>query len=79
MTCQHCLSTSIFKKTAPHFTKTIRPSPVALANVASTNVAPHPFNDLQFLTDVVLLAVLWCLRYKLGFRDVAALSSDRTL
>jgi putative transposase len=32
-----------------------------------------PFNDLQFPTDVVLLAVLWRLRYKLGFRDVAEL------
>ena len=30
-----------------------------------------PFNDLQFPTDIVLLAVLWRLRYKLGFRDVA--------
>ena len=27
-----------------------------------------PFNDLQFSTDVVRLAVLWRLRYKLGFR-----------
>ncbi len=30
-----------------------------------------PYNDLQFPTDVVLMAVLWRLRYKLGFRDVA--------
>ena len=28
-----------------------------------------PFNDLQHPTDVVLLAVLWRLRYKLSFRD----------
>ena len=27
-----------------------------------------PFNDLQFPRDVVLMAVLWRLRYKLGFR-----------
>ena len=32
-----------------------------------------PFNDLQYPTDIVLLAVLWRLRYKLGFRDVAEL------
>ena len=32
-----------------------------------------PFNDLQFPTDIVLLSVLWRLRYKLGFRDVAEL------
>ena len=36
-----------------------------------------PFNDLQFPTDIVLLAVLWRLRYKLGFRDVAELLLQR--
>ncbi len=36
-----------------------------------------PFNDLQFPTDVVLLAVLWRLRYKLGLRDVAELLLQR--
>ena len=36
-----------------------------------------PFNDLRFPTDVVLLAVLWRLRYKLGFRDVAELLLER--
>ena len=30
-----------------------------------------PFNYLEFPTDVVLLAVLWRLRYKLSLRDVA--------
>ena len=32
-----------------------------------------PFNELQCPTDIVLLAVLWRLRYKLSFRDVAEL------
>ena len=36
-----------------------------------------PFNDLQFPTDIVLLAVLWRLRYKLGLRDVAELLGQR--
>ena len=36
-----------------------------------------PFNDLQFPTDVVLMAVLWRLRYKLSFRDVAELLLQR--
>ena len=36
-----------------------------------------PFNDLQFPTDLVLMAVLWRLRYKLGFRDVAELLLQR--
>ncbi len=36
-----------------------------------------PFNDLQYPTDIVLLAVLWRLRYKLSFRDVAELLLQR--
>ena len=36
-----------------------------------------PFNKLQYPTDVVLLAVLWRLRYKLSFRDVAELLLER--
>ncbi len=36
-----------------------------------------PFNDLQYPTDVVLLAVLWRLRHKLSFRDVAELLLQR--
>ena len=36
-----------------------------------------PFNRLQYPTDVVRLAVLWRLRYKLSFRDVAELLLDR--
>jgi putative transposase len=32
-----------------------------------------PLNDLQFPTDIVLLSVLWRLRLKLGFRNVAEL------
>ncbi len=35
------------------------------------------FNDLRFPTDIVLLSVLWRLRYKLGFRDVAELLLER--
>ena len=36
-----------------------------------------PFNDLQYPTDIVLLAVLWRIRYKLGLRDVAELLLER--
>jgi putative transposase len=50
---------------------------VAHATGISTNVQVHPFNNLQFPTDIVLLAVLWRLRYKLGFRDVAELLLQR--
>ena len=36
-----------------------------------------PFNELQYPTDLVLLAVLWRLRDKLSFRDVAELLLPR--
>src|SRR6478672_2123918 len=36
-----------------------------------------PFNHLQFPTDVVLLVVLWRLRYKLSLRDVAEMFLER--
>ena len=36
-----------------------------------------PFNELQYPTDVVLLAVLWRLRYTLSFRDVAEMLLPR--
>ena len=36
-----------------------------------------PFNDLQYPTDIVLLAVLWRLRYTRSFRDVAELLFER--
>ena len=35
------------------------------------------FNELQYPTDIVLLAVLWRLRYKLGFGEVAELLLPR--
>ena len=36
-----------------------------------------PLNDLQYATDVVLLAVLRRLRYKLSFRDIAEMRLER--
>jgi len=36
-----------------------------------------PFNHLEAPTDIVLLAVLWRLRYKLSLRDVAEMFLER--
>lgn len=36
-----------------------------------------PFNHLEFPTDIVLLAVIWRLRYKLSLRDVAEMFLER--
>ncbi|HET8843255.1 MAG TPA: IS6 family transposase, partial [Ktedonobacteraceae bacterium] len=35
------------------------------------------FNYLEFPTDIVLLAVLWRLRYKLSYRDIAEMFFTR--
>ena len=37
----------------------------------------RPLNDLQYVTDVVLLAVLRRLRYKLSCRDIAEMRLER--
>jgi putative transposase len=36
-----------------------------------------PFNHLQYPTDLVLLVVLWRLRYKLSLRDLAEMFLER--
>ena len=36
-----------------------------------------PFNFLEYPTDIVLLVVLWRLRYKLSLRDLAEMLLDR--
>jgi putative transposase len=36
-----------------------------------------PFNDIRFPSDIAVLAVLWRLRYKLSFRDVAEMLLER--
>jgi transposase-like protein len=36
-----------------------------------------PFNYLEYPTDIVLLVVLWRLRYKLSLRDLAEMFLDR--
>ena len=70
MTCPKCLSASISKRkhrtSLGHRTFFCRACRRRFSERTGT-----PFNDLQFPTDVVLLAVLRRLRYKLGFRDVA--------
>ena len=76
MTCPHCLSTSISKR--QHRTSLgYRTFSCRACRLRFNQRTGSPFNDLQFSTDVVLLAVLWRLRYKLGFREVAELLLQR--
>jgi len=76
MSCPHCLSTSISKRkrrtSLGYRTFYCRDCGRRFNERSGT-----PFNDLQFPTDIVLLSVLWRLRYKLGFRDVAELLLQR--
>lgn len=48
-----------------------------LANASSMNEQEYLFNYLEYPTDVVLLVVLWKLRYKLSLRDLAEMFLER--
>ncbi len=72
MSCPHCLSTSTSKR-KHRTTLGYRTFFCRDCDRRFNERSGSPFNDLQFPTDIVLLAVLWRLRYKLGFRDVTEL------
>ena len=76
MSCPHCPSASISKR-KHHTSLGYRTFSCRACGRRFNERTKTPFNDLQFPTDVVLLAVLWRLRYKLGFRDVAELLLQR--
>ena len=72
MPCPHCLSASTSKR--KHRTSLgYRTFYCRDCNRRFDERSGTPFNDLQFPNDIVLLAVLWRLRYKISFRDVAEL------
>ena len=76
MTCPHCQSTAIHRRrqrTALGY----RRFSCARCRRRFNERTSTPFNELQFPTDIVLLAVLWRLRYKLGLRDVSELLLQR--
>ena len=76
MSCPHCLSTFVSKR--KHRTSLgYRTFYCRDCERRFNESSGTPFNDLQFPNDIVLLAVFWRLRYKLGFRDVAELLLQR--
>ena len=76
MSCPHCLSASTSKR--KHRTSLgDRTYFCPGCGRCFNERTGSPFNDLQFPNDIVLLAVLWRLRYKLSFRDVAELLLQR--
>lgn len=76
MSCPHCQSNSVSKR---KFRTSLgyRTFNCTECNRRFNERSGTPSNDLQFPTDVVLLAVLWRLRYKLSFRDVSELLLQR--
>jgi putative transposase len=70
MDCPHCTTTDVkkrAKKTTLGYSTFFCPRCRSIFNERTGT----PFNYLEFPTDIVLLAVLWRLRYKLSLRDVA--------
>ena len=55
----------------------IEPSAAHLASKPVPERTGTPFNFLEYPTDVVLLVVLWRLRYKLSLRDLAEMFLER--
>jgi transposase-like protein len=76
MPCSRCLSTSVSKRKL----RTLlgyRTFYCRDCDRRFNKRSGSAFNDLQFPNDIVLMAALWRLRYKLGFRDVAELLLQR--
>ena len=76
MTCPHCESIGV-RRRKQRTALGYRRFACADCHRRFNERTGTPFNELQFPTDIVLLAVLWRLRYKLGLRDVAELLLQR--
>ncbi len=72
MSCPHCLYTSVSKRKL-RTSLGYRTFCCRDCDRRFNERSGSAFNHLQFPNDIVLMAVLWRLRYKLGFRDVAEL------
>src|ERR1700733_9136988 len=76
MNCPHCAVTATkkrAKKTKLGYTTFFCPQCRSLFNERTGTL----FNYLEFPTDIVLLVVLWRLRYKLSLRDRAEMFLER--
>ncbi len=76
MTCPHCAATTtteLTKRTQLGY----RIFRCAACRRTFNERTGTPFNFLEYLTDIVLLVVLWRLRYKLSLRDLAEMFLER--
>jgi putative transposase len=76
MSCPHCASpaTAHQRKTTALGYQTFR---CAACRRRFNERTGTPFNFLEYPTDIVLLVVLWRLRYKLSLRDLAEMFLER--
>jgi len=70
MTCPYCLSATT-KEQSKTTSLGYRRFHCSVCHRTFNERTNTPFNFLEYPTDVVLLVVLWRLRYKLSLRDVA--------
>ncbi len=76
MPCPHCAATATVKqprRTALGY-RTFR---CGRCRRISNERTGTPYNHLQYPTDLVLLVVLWRLRYKVSLRDLAEMFLER--
>ena len=76
MPCPHCASPTTTRqpKTTALGYQTFR---CAACRRSFNERTSTPFNFLEYPTDIVLLVVLWRLRYKLSLRDLAEMFLER--
>jgi transposase-like protein len=76
MPCPHCASSTTYERTE-RTALGYRTYRCTACRRRFNERTGTPFNYLELPTDIVLLAVLWRLRYKLSLRDVAELLLER--
>src|SRR3954452_9261772 len=75
MNCPHCASTT--KEETQRTSLGYRVFRCSACKHRFNERTGTPFNFLEFPTDVVLLVVLWRLRYKLSLRDLSEMFLER--
>ncbi|GHP00345.1 hypothetical protein KSF_103920 [Reticulibacter mediterranei] len=76
MNCPYCLS-SATKEQQKKTTLGYRTFRCSVCRRAFNERTGTPFNFLEYPTEIVLLVVLWRLRYKLSLRDIAEMFLER--
>src|SRR5437588_5102861 len=76
MTCPHCAS-SVTKEQKKKTLLGYRTFRCSACKRTFNERTGTPFNYLEYPTDIVLLVVLWRLRYKLSLRDLAEMFLER--